>query len=134
MKPPIWVFPEVVNAVQQILLAEHGGLVGIRDEAMLESALARPHQRFTYDEQTSIFELAAAYSYGLAKNHPFLDGNKRIALTVAGIFLEINGYVLDAPEADTVVMFEQLAAGEINEQVLADWLRDSSIKTQPEEG
>ncbi|MES9872516.1 MAG: type II toxin-antitoxin system death-on-curing family toxin [Candidatus Sedimenticola sp. 6PFRAG7] len=127
MKEPIWVLPEAVLAIHQMLLAEHGGLPGIRDQKLLDSALARPRQRLTYEVNASIHELAASYSYGLSKNHPFIDGNKRIALTVAAVFLELNGYSLDAPEAEAVIMYEQLASGSITEEFLANWFRDSSI-------
>ena len=126
MKEPIWVLQDTVTAVHQMLLAEHGGLSGIRDETLLESALARPHQLFAYTENISITRLAAAYSLGLAKNHPFVDGNKRVALTVAAAFLELNGYALDAPESEAVVIFEELAAGNLDETSLANWFSDSS--------
>lgn len=119
--------PELVLAIHQTLLAEHGGLPGVRDQALLASALARPQQRAAYDDETSIFDLAASYSFGLAQNHPFADGNKRIALTVAAVFLELNGFSLDAPEPETVLMYQQLAAGNITELELANWIRDSSI-------
>ena len=127
MKEPVWVLPELVLAVHQMLVAEHGGLPGIRDQALLDSALARPQQKAAYESEASIFELAAAYSYGLARNHPFVDGNKRIALTIAAVFLELNGVTLNAPEAEAVIVYQQLAAGEIGENSLAEWLRDSSI-------
>ena len=126
MKEPIWVLQDTAIAVHQMLLAEHGGLSGIRDETLLNSALARPLQHFTYNSDISITELAASYSYGLAKNHPFIDGNKRIALTIAAIFLELNGYSLNAPEAEAVVIFEKLAAGNLNENNLATWFKDSA--------
>ena len=126
MKEPVWVLRDVVIAVHQMLLAEHGGLSGIRDEALLDSALTRPHQRFAYGDNFSLFRLAASYSYGLSKNHPFVDGNKRVALTIAAIFLELNGYHLDAPEAEAVVIFKKLAAGNFSEDDLAAWFEDSS--------
>ncbi len=127
MNEPVWVLPELILAIHQTLLAEHGGLPGLRDRALLDSALARPQQKAAYSDEVSIFELAASYSYGLVLNHPFADGNKRIALTVAAVFLELNGFSLDAPEPETVLMYRQLAAGTITEQELASWLRDSSI-------
>ncbi len=94
---------------------------------LLESALARPRQRLSCEEKVSVFELAASYSFGLAKNHPLVDGNKRIALTVSAIFLELNEYSLDAPEAEAAVMYELLASGSLAEDALAIWFRDSSI-------
>ena len=127
MTEPAWLLPEVVTAVHQMLLAEHGGAPGIRDSVLLESALNRPRQRFEYADDSSIFDLAGSYCYGLAKNHPFVDGNKRIAFTVSAIFLEINGYSLNAPEPDAVVIIEELAAGNLTEDNLSHWLQDWSI-------
>ena len=127
MTDPVWVLPELVHAVHQTLLAEHGGLSGIRDQALLDSALARPKQKAAYESEIYVLELAAAYSFGLARNHPFTDGNKRIALTVAAVFLELNGYSLDASEAEAVLIYRQLAAGTLAEDELAHWMRDSSV-------
>ena len=127
MNEPVWILPDVVIAVHQMLIGEHGGTPGLRDAALLDSALNRAQQRYAYEEAATIFDLAASYAYGLANNHPFVDGNKRIALTVSGMFLELNGYSLDAPEPETVIVIEKLAAGELEEQVLADWLRRSSV-------
>lgn len=86
MNEPHWVLKEVIIAVQRMLIDEHDGLPGIRDEALLDSALSRPRQRFTYEAESTLFDLAAAYGFGLAKNHPFIDGNKRAALAIAAIF------------------------------------------------
>lgn len=127
MNEPNWVLPEVVLAVHQMLLAEHGGSNGIRDQGLLDSALNRAKQRYTYQQPVSLFELAAAYSFGIARNHPFVDGNKRVALTVGAIFLEMNGFSLNAPESEAVIIFEQLAARLIQESELANWLQTSSI-------
>ena len=126
MNEPIWLLPEIVISVHQMLLAEHGGASGIRDETLLDSELNRPRQRFAYSDTLPIYELASSYCYGLAKNHPFVDGNKRVALTTAAIFLEINGYSLTAPEANTVVIIEQLAAGNITEDELSNWFKEWS--------
>ncbi len=126
MSEPVWVLDQVVISVHQMLLAEHGGPPGIRDEALLHSALARPKQRILYEPETSIFELAASYSFGLAKNHAFTDGNKRIAFTVAAIFLELNGFYFDAPESEVVVFFENLASNKITENELVNWFKESS--------
>jgi len=127
MKDPVWVLPELVLAIHQALLAEHGGLPGLREPGLLDSALARPRQKSAFDDEASVFDLAAAYSFGLAQNHPFVDGNKRIALAVGAVFLELNGFSLDAPEPETVLMYQQLAAGKIPEHELAEWMRDSAI-------
>ncbi len=127
MKEPAWVLPEVVTAVHQMLLAEHGGAPGIRDETLLESALNRPQQRFEYANDPSIFDLAASYCNGLANNDPFVDGNKRIAFTVAAIFLKINDYSLHAPEPETVIVVENLAAGKLTEEALSRWFSEHSF-------
>jgi death-on-curing protein len=127
MKEPVWILPDVVTAVHQILLTEHGGAQGIRDSTLLESALNRPRQRFSYTNDASIFELAASYCYGLTNNHPFVDGNKRIALTIASLFLEINGYSLDATEPDAVVVIENLASGSFTEEDLSTWFSKCSV-------
>lgn len=124
---PIWVLPEAVLSIHQMLLSEHGGLSGIRDHSLLDSALAHPKQLLAYEDDISIFDLAASYSFSLAKNYPFIDGNKRVALTVAAVFLELNGYSLNAPEPEAVLIYEQLASGYINETNLSVWLKDSSI-------
>jgi len=127
MKEPKWILPEIVIAVHQMLLAEHGGSPGIRDKALLDSALHRPRQRFQYANDSSVFDLAASYCHGLANNHPFLDGNKRIALTIAAIFLEINGFSLDATEPEAVLVIEGLAAGDVTEEDLSRWFREHCV-------
>ena len=127
MNNPVWVLPDVVIAFHQMLLAEHGGMPGIRDKALLDSALNRPQQLFAYSYELSMFDLAASYAYGLSRNHPFIDGNKRVALTVAGLFLELNGYTFDASEPETALIFRQLAAGDISEEHLSTWLKESSM-------
>lgn len=125
MTEPRWVLDTLVRAVHEMLLAEHGGSPGVRDPALLDSALTRPKQRLNYQPDVSLFELAATYSHGIARNHPFIDGNKRVALATGAVFLELNGLTLDAPEAEAVIMFEQLAAGQVDETELADWFRQS---------
>ena len=128
MREPAWVSPAAVLAVHQMLLAEHGGAKGLRDQKLLDSALARPQHKFSYDEDVSIFSLTASYSFGLARNHAFIDGNKRIALTVAAVFLELNKYSLNAPEGEAVVVYKQLADGSLSEDMLAEWFKSSSIR------
>jgi death-on-curing protein len=128
MKEPTWVLPELALAVHQILIAEHGGLAGLRDQDLIESALTQPRQLYSYKEAESIPEVAAAYCYGIARNHPFLEGNKRSALTLAGVFLDINDFVLNATEAEAVVIIEQLAAGKVKEEDLAAWFVANSDK------
>jgi len=125
MKAPVWVRRDVVLAVQEMLLAEHGGAAGIRDEGMLDSALGRPENLFAYGKPT-VFELAAAYAFGLAKNHPFIDGNKRIGFATSIIFLELNGYVFTATEVDAVLKTLALAASEMTESAYAVWIKANS--------
>jgi len=127
MKEPNWVLDEIVFSVHQMLLSEHGGGTGIRDNALLESALARPKQRLEYEPESTYFDLAASYSFGFANNHPFVDGNKRAALAIGAIFLEINGISLNSSEAETVIIFEQLAAGRISEAELSLWFEKNSV-------
>jgi death-on-curing protein len=125
---PAWILPNVVRAIHQELIATHGGLPGIRDESLLESALARPLNLHVYNTNVSLVELAACYSVGLAKNHPFVDGNKRVALTIGATFLELNGLSLIAPEPETVIVFNQVADGSIDEPTLAKWFDEFSVK------
>jgi death-on-curing protein len=122
---PIWVELEVVLAIHDEQLAEHGGQPGVRDAGLLESALARPRNQFSYGE-TSIARLAASYAFGISRNHPFLDGNKRTSLVVAELFLELNGYELAAADAQCVTTFLALAAGDLTEDQLADWISANS--------
>ncbi|MBB1125642.1 type II toxin-antitoxin system death-on-curing family toxin [Thiospirillum jenense] len=126
MIAPQWVLDEVVISVHRMLIAMHGGSQGIRDVGLLESALMRPRQLYYYEPQSTVFDLAAAYGFGLVKNHPFVDGNKRVALAIAAIFLEINGFSLDAPDIEAVSVIEQLAASHLSESDLAKWLGDLS--------
>lgn len=104
-------------------LAEHGGGEGVRDAGMLDSAMARPQNLAAYGEPDAA-ALAAAYAFGIARNHPFVDGNKRTAAVVSETFLVLNGYALDVTDAELVVAFLALAAGELPEAELADWFRE----------
>ena len=123
MREPKWLKLEVALAVHKMLLAEHGGSEGVRDEKLLESALFRAQQKYNYAQNSSLYDLAAALSFGLAKNHPFVDGNKRVALTLGLVFLGINGIEITAPEAAAAVTFEGLAAGNISEEELSEWFQ-----------
>ncbi len=127
MKPPTWVRHETVLALHEQLLAEFGGSAGIRDEGLLESALARPMNRLAYGEGRT-WDFAASYAFGLVKNHPFVDGNKRIGFAVAVLFLEINGYRFEATEADATVRTLALAAGKMTEAEYATWLKANTRK------
>jgi death-on-curing protein len=125
MKEPQWVLRETVLALQERLLAEFGGLAGIRDEGLLDSALARPQHLFSYG-RPSLCDLAAAYAFALVRNHPFLDGNKRIGFTVAVLFLELNGRRFTADEAEATLQTLGLAARAVTEAAYAAWLRKRS--------
>jgi death on curing protein len=125
MKEPVWVLRETVRALHERLQAEFGGGSGVRDEGMLESALSRPTNQFSYGSP-SIPELAAAYAFGLVRNHPFVDGNKRIGFTTAVLFLEVNGYRFTASEVDATVKTLALAAHDLDEAGYAAWLKTSS--------
>jgi death-on-curing protein len=124
MKEPIWVLPSVVSAMHEMMLAKHGGSGGVRDQGLLESALARPQQIFHYGEP-DLAELGAAYMAGIVRNHPFIDGNKRTGFMTGYVFLTRNGLDLEAPEADATQMVLALAAGELTESQFAAWLRDN---------
>ncbi|TFH31335.1 MAG: type II toxin-antitoxin system death-on-curing family toxin [Deltaproteobacteria bacterium] len=112
------------------LVAEHGGRAGILDGGLLSSAVARPRNRRAYGASTTLFDLAAAYGKGIVKNHPFVDGNKRVALMVMYVFLEINGYRLAAPEVDAADVTLRLAAGEVDEKELSGWLKANSAPSR----
>lgn len=127
MKEPVWIEKADVLAIHNELLAWFGGLEGLRDEGMLESALNRPLQLFHY-ENPSPFDLAAAYASGIVRNHPFLDGNKRSGFMAAALFLEINGYRLEAPEEEAVLFTRDLAAGTIEAPLYAAWLKKACKK------
>ena len=125
----IWVTPAVAEAAHAEQIAEHGGGGdALRDHGLFESAMARPHNLALYGDPDAA-ALAAAYAYGLARNHPFVDGNKRIAAVVSETFLLLNGYQLMATDAELVVAFIELAAGTLPEADLADWFRQQLAST-----
>ena len=126
MNEPIWLDSQDLYVLHNQLLARFGGLEGIRDEGLLESALYRPVQKFQYEPKSTLPELAASYSYAIARNHPFFDGNKRSALLAAIVFLGINGMKLHATEEEAVLETLALAAGERTEDEYAFWLTKNS--------
>ena len=129
MSEPIWIRSDVVLAIHKRQIAEHGGADGIRDLGLLDSALARPKNLHAYsDDPPDLCELAAAYEYGIAKNHAFIDGNKRVAYVTCMTFLKLNGVTLDVTLDDKYSTFLKLASGEIGEEDLVDWLREHSTK------
>jgi len=125
MKEPLWLERVDCLAIHETMLAQHGGLAGVRDDNMLESAIARPLQLFAYGNP-GLADLAAAYAAGIIRNHPFLDGNKRTGFMAAMAFLELNGWKFTASEVDAVVQTLALAAGALDEAGYAAWLEDNS--------
>ena len=123
----IWVDASVLRAVHDEQLAEHGGAIGIRDAGLFESALARPLQLAAYGEPDAA-ALAAAYGFGLARNHPFVDGNKRTAFVAVELFLSLNGHELVANDMDCVLTMLKVAAGELPEADFGEWIRTNSVK------
>ena len=121
MKKPVWVLPEAVRALHERLLSEFGGAAGLRDDGLLESALSRPVHRLAYGSPR-IPKLAAAYAFGLIRDHPFVDGNKRIGFATAILLLELNGYRFAAAEIDATVRTLALAAHDLDEAGYAAWL------------
>ena len=122
----VWIATEVALAAHAEQLTEHGGGDGIRDAGILDSAMARPRNLADYGEP-DVADLAAAYAYGVARNHPFVDGNKRTAAVISETFLMLNGQALQATDAQLVVAFVALAAGELSEVELADWFRQHLV-------
>jgi death-on-curing protein len=119
-----WLLEETVQAIHKRQSAEHGGNDGVRDEGLLLSALGRPQNLLAYSEITpDISALAASLAYGIAKNHPFIDGNKRTALVAARTFLLLNGFNIEATQEEKYLNFLKLAEGNLSEEELADWIR-----------
>jgi death-on-curing protein len=118
----VWLDPKVLLAIHEEQLAEHGGAAGTRDLGLFESALARPQHLAVY-EKPDVAALAAAYGYGIARNHPFVDGNKRTAFVAVELFLDLNGFELTATDADCVMAMLALAASDLDEAAFGEWLR-----------
>lgn len=124
MNEPFWLTSRMIIAIHDEQLTIHGGASGLRDGGMLESPLDRPKNRWSY-EQADLAELAAAYAFGIARNHPFVDGNKRTALLALYTFLGVNEVDFIVPEAEAAAIILSLAAGEVSEPSLARWIRDN---------
>lgn len=124
-----WLDPDVVAAIHEAQLAEHGGGVGTRDAGMLESALGRARNLAAYGEPDCA-DLAAAYAFGIARNHPFVDGNKRTAFVAVELFLALNGFDLSADDGECVLTMLALAAGDIDEPAFAAWIREHARRTR----
>ena len=128
MSEPVWIENELVLAIHDRQLVEHGGAEGLRDEALLQSALGRPLNHFAY-ESTDVVELAAKYTAGIVQNHPFVDGNKRTGFVVGVLFLELNGYRFTASEEAAAQAVLELAAGTMDERGFCEFLRANAERT-----
>ena len=124
MTEPRWLSPVYILSIHADQIQSHGGSLGIRDRGLLLSALERPRNRFQYEPDVDLADLAAAYAFGLSSNHPFVDGNKRVAFLAMYLFLGLNGFRIDAAEEDVVALILALAGGQLEEFALADWIRD----------
>jgi death on curing protein len=129
VKEPVWLLKQLVLACHAEAMQDHGGSDGVRDAGLLDSALARPRHLFAY-EDADLCRLAASYAHGIAKNHPFVDGNKRAAFLAAAVFLVVNGLEFTALPAHAAVFVQALAAGEIAEAEFAAWLRDTTKRAR----
>lgn len=127
MKAPYWLTLEECLALHEMMVAFYGGTLGLRDESLLQSALAKPQNVYAYGQPT-MADLAASYTVGIVKNHPFLDGNKRTGFMMGAGFLERNGFTFSATEADAAIRTLALAAGEMTEAAYAAWLETNSEK------
>jgi death-on-curing protein len=125
---PRWISKKALLLLHEESLAVFGGARGLQDEGLLDSALSRPLNRHAYDPKITIADLAASYAFGLTKNHPFVDGNKRAAFLSIGLFLAINGYRLTADQIDAIQTMQAVAAGELGEKGLAAWIKKNSAK------
>lgn len=127
---PRWITSSAVLLLHEESIATFGGARGIRDEGLLDSALARPRNAYGYRPEVSIAKLAASYAFGLAKNHAFVDGNKRAAFLSIGVFLAINGFALNAEQPDAIRTMLAVANGELGEDVLASWIQENVVPAE----
>ena len=127
MSEPRWLSATVVLAVHSDQIKAHGGSVGLRDQGPFESALDRPRNRYHYEPESDLSSLAASYGFGVARNHPFVDGNKRVAFQCMYVFLGLTGLRIDSPEEEVVTLMLALASGEVDELGLSAWLRDHTV-------
>ena len=128
MSEPRWLTVQVVIAIHSDQIREHGGSLGVRDKGLRESALDRPRNGFNYEFDSDLMALAAAYGFGIAKDHPFVDGNKRVAFQAMYVFLGINGVTITAGEEEVVRLVTALASGELSESELGVWLRNNTAQ------
>jgi death-on-curing protein len=125
-KEPLWIEERDALAIHDRLLALHGGATGVRDRDLLESALARPRQHHSYAKTSDVVEMAALYTGGIVRNHPFIDGNKRTGFVIGVLFLELHGFVFKASEADATQAVMALASGTLDEAAFTAWLRENA--------
>ena len=123
-----WLTPEIVNGLHLQAIAAAGGSPGIRDEGLLQSAVDRPRNIDAYGDAPTIHQLAAAFGFGIVRNHPFIDGNKRAGILASAVFLEVNGYAFRPDEAEAVRVVLALAASDLEERVFAEWIADFTIR------
>lgn len=128
MREPKWLSLEIITALHTDQVREHGGALGVRDAGLMESAIERPRRSWEYDGAVDLAALAADYGFGLAKNHPFADGNKRIAFVATNVFLIINGYEIEAEEPEVVSTVLKLADGRLSRNKFAEWIRAHLVK------
>ena len=121
-KKPRWISKKALLLLHELSLAQFGGARGLRDDGLLESALARPHNAYLYSDKSTLTELAASYAYGLTRNQAFVDGNKRAAFLSIGLFLAVNGLQLTAPQVEAIDVMLALARGDLEEAALAEWI------------
>jgi death-on-curing protein len=130
-KPPLWIEERDVLAIHDRLLALHGGAAGLRDQGLLQSALARPRQHHAYADSPKIIAMASLYTAGIVRNHPFIDGNKRAGFVVGILFLELNGFKFTADEEGATQAVLGLAAGTIDDDAYASWVQANSQRKRP---
>ena len=128
---PVWVPRAAIEAAHADQIRVHGGQPGLRDEGLLDSAIARPRNRWEYEPDSDLADLAAAYGFGLVRNHPFLDGNKRIGLVIANVFLLLNEHEIEAPEPQVVDITLRVADGSLDESEFAAWIRSVLVPLDP---
>jgi death-on-curing protein len=127
VEEPVWLSRPIIEALHADLVREHGGRLGLRDEGLLESALARPRHVWAYESDADLARLAAEYGFGLARNHPFVDGNKRLAFVAVNVFLMLNGFEIEAPEPEVVDVILRIADGRLSRARLAAWIRNRTV-------
>jgi death-on-curing protein len=130
MKRPRWIDRLALLLLHEETLAEHGGMTGMRDDAALDAALARPKHVHAYEPTADLARLAAAYCFGLVRDHPFNDGNKRAGFLALGLFLSLNGYELQVDQAEAAETVLRLAAGQLSEKTLGEWIRNHMVRSR----